>query len=114
MPEIDSSEGKTKLKIWKIDLVDSYENLVEQEKTILQFIVKENRKVKMKEIQTLEGFTEYIAKTNVNSLIEKGIVKRFGESRSTTYGLKPNSSEMIANIEHNMRNMQESIINKNR
>ncbi len=31
----------------------------------------------MKEMQTLEGFKEYIAKTNVNSLIEKGIVKRF-------------------------------------
>lgn len=68
----------------------------------------------MKEMQTLEGFTEYIVKTNVNSLIEKGIVKRFWESRSITYGLKPNSSEMIANIEHNMRNMQEPIINKNR
>lgn len=114
MPEIHSSEGKTKLKIWKIDLVDSYENLIEQEKTILRYIVKENRKIKMKEIEALEGFTEYIAKTNVNSLIDKGIVKKFGKSRSTTYGLKPNSSEMIANIEHNMRNMQESIINENR
>ncbi|RIO54540.1 ATP-dependent DNA helicase RecG [Staphylococcus hominis] len=113
-PEIQSSEGKTKLKIWKIDLVDSYENLGKEEKIILQYIVKENRNVKMKEIQALEGFTEYLAKTNVNSLIDKGIVKRFGESRSTAYGLKPNSSEMIANIEHNMRNMQESIINENR
>lgn len=114
MPEIESSEGKTKLKIWKIDLVDSYDDLKEEEKVILRFIVKENRKVKMKEIQALEGFTEYIAKTNVNNLISKAIVMKFGEGRSTRYGLKPNSSEMIANIEHTMRNMQESIVDRNR
>ncbi|MGM7692203.1 hypothetical protein ACS65S_08375 [Staphylococcus saprophyticus] len=105
---------KQKLKIWKIDLVDSYDDLKEEEKVILKFIVKENRKVKMKEIQALEGFTEYIAKTNVNNLISKAIVMKFGEGRSTRYGLKPNSSEMIANIEHTMRNMQESIVDRNR
>ncbi|KIX90884.1 hypothetical protein TP70_05245 [Staphylococcus microti] len=114
MPEIQSSEGKTKLKIWKIDLVDSYNDLTEPEKNILRYIIKENRNVKMKEIQNLEGFTEYIAKTNINKLIQRDIVMKFGESRSTTYGLKPNSSEMIANIEHSMRNIQEYIVNKSR
>lgn len=114
MPEIQSSEGKTKLKIWKIDLANSYVDLTELEKNILSYIIKENRNVKMKEIQKLDNFTEYIAKTNVNKLIEKDIIMKFGEGRSTVYGLKPNSIEMIANIENSMRNIQESIVNKSR
>ncbi|ULG71911.1 RNA-binding domain-containing protein [Macrococcus brunensis] len=113
MPEIQSNEGKTVLKLWKIDLVDSYTDLNDQEKTIMRYIEK-NSIVSMKEVQNLDGLTEYLAKKYIKTLMEKGLVIKHGGSRSTRYALKLDGSELIANLEHNIRNMQDYIVDSNR
>lgn len=113
MPEIQSNEGKTILKIWKIDLIDSYTDLSKEEKIIISYIEK-NGFATMKELQALEGLTEHIAKTRIKILMEKNIVEKYGDSRSTKYGLQRDGSELIASLEHDIRNMQNYIVDKNR
>ncbi|QHW38228.1 ATP-dependent DNA helicase RecG [Staphylococcus ursi] len=113
MPEVQSNEGKTILKIWKIDLIDSYVDLSKEEKTIISYIEK-NGLVTMKELQSLEGLTEHIAKTRIKKLIEKRIVSKYGDSRSTRYGIQRDGSELIASLEHDIRNMQNYIVDKSK
>ncbi|HCT0448500.1 TPA: ATP-dependent DNA helicase RecG, partial [Staphylococcus pseudintermedius] len=113
MPEIQSNEGKTILKLWKIDLVDSYTDLNDKEKAIMRYIEKNNI-VSMKELQELEELTEHLAKKYVKTLMEKGLVIKRGDSRSTRYSLKLDGSELIANLEHNIRSMQDYIVDSNR
>src|SRR5699024_4312818 len=110
-PEINSVGGRTEVVIWKADLIDSYPNLDEREKQILIFIEK-NGRVKMTEINQLEGMTEYYAKKFVSSLIEKEILVKFGTGRSTKYGFETGSSQMIASIENDLRKIQDILVKK--
>lgn len=110
-PEINSVGGRTQVVIWKADLIDSYPNLDEREKQILIFIEK-NGRVKMTEINQLEGMTEYYAKKFVSSLIEKEILVKFGTGRSTKYGFETGSSQMIASIENDLRKIQDILVKK--
>lgn len=109
-PEINSEEGRTKVVIWKADLIDSYPDLDEREKKILIFIEKNGRS-KMTDINGLEGMTEYYSKKFVSSLIEKEILVKFGTGRSTTYGFKTGSSQMIASLENDIRRIQDLLVN---
>ncbi|WP_239748548.1 RNA-binding domain-containing protein [Mammaliicoccus sp. A-M2] len=110
MPEIESKDGKTSVKIWKTDLVSSYDGLNDRETQVLNYIEKK-RAVTKKEIQGLEGMTEYYAKLTLGSLIDKKVIYKIGEGKSTKYGFLQSSSEMVASIEHDMRHIQNMIIN---
>lgn len=113
MPQINSGDGRTKMVIWKSDLIDSYPNLDEREKQVLIFIEK-NGKVRMSDIIELEGMTEYYAKKHVSSLIDKKIIIKFGEGRSTKYGFETGSSQMIASLENDLRKIQDYLVMKSK
>ena len=67
----------TSMKDWKTNANLPFHNNTDDLKIDERYNIKRGTSTKlipvnkMKEMQTLEGFTEYIAKTNVNSLIER-------------------------------------------
>lgn len=99
-PEIFSDIEHTELKIWNIDLVDSYPNLNDDEKIALRYFVKNGGEKSLRDIAPELGFTEYRLRKAVFSLEEdKHIIKKVGKGRATRYALEVESVEMLTRLQ---------------
>lgn len=95
-PEIITDIEHTELKIWNIDLADSYPNLSNDEKLVLRYIVKSGADKSLRELAPVLGITEYRVRKAITSLVEeKHILKREGNGKSTKYFLEMGSIEML-------------------
>lgn len=95
-PEIITDIEHTELKIWNIDLADSYPNLSNDEKLVLRYIVKNGADKSLRELAPVLGITEYRVRKAITSLVEeKHILKREGNGKSTKYFLEMGSIEML-------------------
>ncbi|MCM1037945.1 MAG: putative DNA binding domain-containing protein [Ruminococcus sp.] len=95
-PEIITDIEHTELKIWNIDLVDSYPDLSNDEKIVLRYIIKNGADKSLRELAPVLGITEYRVRKAVTSLVEeRHIIKREGNGKSTKYCLEMGSIEML-------------------
>lgn len=99
-PEIITDIEHTELKIWNIDLADSYPNLLSDEKLVLRYIVKNGADKSLRELAPVLGITEYRVRKAITSLVEeKHILKREGNGKSTKYFLEVGSIEMLTRLQ---------------
>lgn len=99
-PEIISDIEHTELKIWNIDLVDSYPDLTDDEKIALRYFVKNGADKSLREIAPTLGLTEYRLRKAVMSLEdERHIIKKVGNGRATRYILEMESVEMLTHLQ---------------
>ena len=99
-PEIISDIEHTELKIWNIDLVDSYSDLTDDEKIALRYFVKNGADKSLREIAPTLGLTEYRLRKAVASLEdERHIIKKVGNGRATRYILEMESVEMLTHLQ---------------
>ena len=99
-PEIISDIEHTELKIWNIDLVDSYPDLTDDEKIALRYFVKNGADKSLREIAPTLGLTEYRLRKAVASLEdERHIIKKVGNGRATRYILEMESVEMLTHLQ---------------
>ncbi len=99
-PEIISDIEHTELKIWNIDLVDSYPDLTDDEKIALRYFVKNGADKSLREIAPTLGLTEYRLRKAVTSLEdERQIIKKVGKGRATRYVLEMESVEMLTHLQ---------------
>lgn len=99
-PEIVSDIEHTELKIWNIDLVDSYPDLSNDEKIVLRYFVKNGADKSLREIAPTLGLTEYRLRKAVTSLEEdRHIIKKVGNGRATRYVLEMESVEMLTHLQ---------------
>ena len=78
-----------KLKIWNIDLADSYPDLTEAERLALRFLVKNGGDKSIRKIASILGITEYRLRKAMNSLADdKHIVRKVGRGKATKYILE--------------------------
>lgn len=95
-PEIITDIEHTELKIWNIDLADSYPDLSSDEKLVLRYIVKNGADRSLRELAPVLGITEYRVRKAINSLVEqRHIIKKEGNGKSTRYFLEMGSVEML-------------------
>lgn len=106
-PEIETSLEKTVLKIWNIDLVDSYPELDEKEKAVFRFIVKAPKFVTEKEIRKGVGLSEYYSRKAISSLMKRGLIGVYGKASATTYHVVIRAEEALVQFQ-----MAEEIIRK--
>lgn len=99
-PEIISDIEHTELKIWNIDLVDSYPDLTDDEKIALRYFVKNGSDKSLREIAPSLGITEYRLRKAVTSLEEvRHIIRKVGNGRATRYVLEMESVEMLTHLQ---------------
>ena len=99
-PEIISDIEHTELKVWNIDLVDSYPDLTDDEKIALRYFVKDGGDKSLRDIAPSLGLTEYRLRKAVNSLEEdRHIIKKIGNGRATRYVLEMESVEMLTHLQ---------------
>jgi len=73
-------------------ITTNYDQLPIEEKKILIYIL-DNGKITKKEALTLTGYRETKTKEILNSLVEKNLISRDGQGRSTYYKFKKNSKK---------------------
>lgn len=98
-PEIESNYNGTKLKIWKVDYADSFSGseISEREKLILKAIITANgQSMSHKEIEQKVGLSRSKVGSSLQQLIDKKIVIKTGNSRSTRYTIQHTEEQILA------------------
>lgn len=97
-PELETNINYTELKIWNVDLADSYPDLGSNEKNILKLIIKENV-VTFNEIIQNVKLSEYYTRLALESLENKKFIDKIGKGRATRYHLNKNRQEFITQLQ---------------
>jgi predicted transcriptional regulator len=109
-PEISTDIEHTELKVWNIDLADSYPDLSDDEKLVLKFILKNKDGKSLREIAPIIGISEYRVRKAVTSLEEeRHIVKKDGNGRATRYELVYESVEMLTRLQMTFEELKRRI-----
>lgn len=98
-PEIETDIERTELKVWNIDLADSYPNLSACEKDILRVVLKAPMPLSIKAIAERVGETDYQARKAVASLVELQLLEKLGNGPSTRYMVATGTSEYLTKMQ---------------
>lgn len=98
-PEIETNIERTELKIWNIDLADSYPNLSGAEKNILRIVMKASTPLSIKMITEMSGKTDYLTRKTVNTLVEANLLEKQGNGPATRYSVATGSSEQLTQFQ---------------
>lgn len=99
IPEIYTNLEYTELKLWHIDLVDSYPELNDEEKSVFRCIVKAPGPIAKREIENSLNFTEYRVRKALDSLLKSEKIERVGNGPSTKYTPRFGSTEMLTQLQ---------------
>lgn len=99
-PEIETNIERTELKVWNIDLADSYPDLGEDEKDVLRVIVKSGKALSINEIKKQIGSTDYrLRKHLVPRLLANNLIQKMGVGRATKYCVSVTSAEIYTQVQ---------------
>lgn len=98
-PEIVTDLEKTELRIWNIDLADSYPDLTPVEKEVLRCIVKNNAPVSAREIVRRISITEYRTRKALQALETRGLIEQVGNGPATKFDIKRYSTEFLTQMQ---------------
>ncbi len=98
-PELLTDLNHTVLKIWNIDLADSYPNLSLIEKKVLRYISKSNQPISINDIKTKLSLSDYMIRKCIQSLSSINLVEKIGQGPNTKYFLKYDSIEFLTKLE---------------
>lgn len=107
MPEVFTNLEHTELKLWHIDLIDSYPELNDEERSVFECIVKAPGSIAKREIEDSLNLTEYRVRKALDSLLNSQKIDRIGNGPSTKYMLHIGSTEMLAQLQMMVNSIQQ-------
>lgn len=107
IPEIYTNLEHTELKLWHIDIVNSYPELSEEERYVFECIVKAPRPIAKREIEASLNITEYKVRKALENLLDSQKIERIGNGPSTKYVLKFGSPEMLTQLQMIVNHLQQ-------
>lgn len=108
-PEITTDIEHTELKIWNIDLADSFPDLSVDEKSILRHIVKSGLAQSVNMIRKTLGMTEYKVRKGIEGLEERSLIRKIGNGPSTKYIVEIESIELLTQLQMAMEKFKKQI-----
>lgn len=105
-PEIFTDIERTELRVWNIDLADSYPELGEEEKFVLRYIVKQAEPLSVNQIRAKLEVSEYKMRKIVTILEEKNIIHKIGNGSSTKYEIVKESTEFLTQMQMELENLK--------
>lgn len=106
-PEIHTNLESTELKLWHIDLTDSYPELSSEEKIVFECIVKSSGPISRRQIEEIMNLSEYQVRKSLESLLSTDKIEMIGKGPSTKYIPKIGSKEMITQLQMLVGQIQE-------
>lgn len=107
--EIITDINHTELKVWNIDLADSYPDLSMDEKSILRHIVKSGLAQSVNMVKKALGITEYRARKAIEVLEERHLVRKVGNGPSTKYIVEIESVELLTQLQMAMEILKKQV-----
>lgn len=107
-PEIITDIEHTELKVWNIDLADSYPDLMYDEKEIFRYIAKNNSPSSVNSIKKALNLTEYKVRKILQSLENMQLIKKIGNGPSTKYAVEFKSIEYLTQLQMAMDMLKKS------
>lgn len=104
IPEVATTFDSTIVTIWKVDLLSSYRDVTQDERTILKYII-ENGSISKNDVIENNLMTEYKFRENLKTLQSKKYIEIVGKGRSTKYVLPRTSSEQYHIIKQQIKNL---------
>ena len=98
-PEIETKLESTEIRVWDIDLADSYPGLSDEEKNILRYFNKQSKAFSIKELSQETGITYYKARKIIQALEDKKYISQIGSGPSTKYVLVKGSQEFLTQLQ---------------
>lgn len=98
-PEIQSDLEHTELRVWNIDLADSYPDLSATEKNVLRYIAKSNEEQSISTIKDALKKSDYSVRKAMQILEERKLIVKKGNGPSTRYGLAIESVEYYTQMQ---------------
>lgn len=99
-PEVDSDLNHTELRIWRVDLVDSYPELTADERTVLSFILKSTLPQSITDIFDATGITKYKIHKALDKLVnDYSVLNIVGHGPSTKYVVKVERPEKFTQLQ---------------
>lgn len=99
IPEIQTNLEYTELKLWYIDLVESYPELNDEEKSVFECIVKAPGSISKREIEDSLNLSEYRVRKVLKDLLDSQKIERVGSGPSTKYIPRIGSAEMLTQLQ---------------
>lgn len=109
-PEIISDIEHTELRVWNIDLADSYPELSNDEKNIFRYITKSNLPQSINAIRSTLEISEYRVRKGIQTLEEKGLVVKMGNGPSTKYRIGMESVEFLTQLQIAMETLKKQMV----
>lgn len=110
IPEVHTSLESTELKLWYIDLADSYPDLTTEEKKVFKCIVKATGPISRRNIKELLNLSEYQSRKAIESLLATEKIEMVGKGSATKYSPRIGSNEMIAQLQMIVNHFQQQCL----
>ena len=107
IPEIYTNLESTELKLWYIDLTDSYPELTTEEKRVFECIVKAPGPISKRNIEELLNLSEYQSRKAIESLLATEKIEMVGRGSATKYIPRIGSKEMITQLQMIVSHIQQ-------
>lgn len=105
-PEILTDIEKTELRVWNIDLADSYPELTEDEKSTLRHIIKQAEPLSVNQIRAKLDISEYKMRKIITTLEEKNLIRKIGNGPSARYEIVKESAEFLTQMQMALENIK--------
>lgn len=102
VPEINTDINKTDLRIWKVAYLNSFEgeNIDKNAQLILKSILMAGGSPRShKEIEKDTKLSRALVTNSLNTLLSKEILVKYGNARSTRYGIPSSSEQLMAQLQ---------------
>ena len=99
MPEIETTIEKTEIRVWNIDLVESYPELSASEKKVLRYVLKAETAVSVRMVSKDIGISDYLARKVLNTLVDQKLLELHGKGPATRYSIAVGSTEMLTQLQ---------------
>ncbi len=108
-PEIITDLEHTEIKVWNIDLADSYPELCSEAKNVLRFVTKKHMPQPVSAIKKATGMTDYTTRNAIQILEQKQLLCKIGNGPSTKYGVMEKSLEYLTQVQIIMDKLKSQI-----
>ena len=99
-PEIEEKDSRFIFRFWKTNILEKDSNLSLKEKSILSYILQ-NEKITNKEAREFLDISKHEATDTFNILLDKKYIEKFGNGKGTHYKLKfSKDDEKIKKLEY--------------
>lgn len=111
LPEVLRKQDHTIVRIWKVDLEETFKDYSENQQQILYYLI-ENHTISRSEALNNLRMDPYSFRTSIQELMDMNIIEMVGKGRSTKYMLRRSSPEQFYSMKRVLRYIEDNMVGR--